>query len=113
MNHAVFVGRIGQTAELRQTAAGKAVANFSLAVDGGRDASGQKRDPLWLKCVLWEKRAEALAQFCVKGKMVVICGSVGCEAWLARQDGGAQAAIVVNVREITFCGGGEDSKKTA
>lgn len=75
-----------------------------------------KRDPTWIRCTLWERKAEALAKYITKGKMVVVSGPVDVECWISRQGGEAQAAIVCTVREFTFCGGGEkpeDAKKPA
>jgi single-strand DNA-binding protein len=106
MNVGAFVGHVGKDAKLERTQGGKAVASFSLALDNGKDAQGQKRDPTWIKCVLWEKKAEALAQHVTKGKMVAVSGPVSVEAWISKQ-GEAQAAIVVTVREFAFCSAGE------
>lgn len=103
MNVATFVGHVGKDAKLENTQGGKAVASFSLAIDNGKDGNGQKRDPTWIKAVLWEKKAEALAQHVTKGKQVAISGPVHVECWIGH-DNQAQAAIVCTVREFTFCG---------
>ena len=106
MNIGMFVGYVGKDANLQQTKGGKAVADFSIAINNGKDGSGKERDPTWIKAVLWEKKAETLAQYVRKGKMVAVSGPVDVEAWTSKQ-GEAQASIVVTVRELTFCGGGE------
>lgn len=104
MNVGMFVGHVGRDAKLEKTQNGKPVASFSLAIDNGKDANGQKRDPTWIKAVLWERKAEALAEHITKGKQVAISGPVHVESWIDHQNQ-AQAAIVCNVREFTFCGG--------
>jgi len=115
MNVATFAGRIGKDARLERTQGGKAVTSFSLAIDNGRDGDGKKRDPIWIRAVLWEKRAEALAPHITKGRMVAVSGPVHVEAWISH-DNSPQAAIVVTVHEFTFCGSPQpaaDSKPAA
>ena len=104
MNNAVFAGRVGADAELNYTKAGKAVASFNIAIDNGKDVDGKKREATWVKCVLWEKRAESLSPYVKKGIVVIVSGPVSSEAWTSKQDGEAKARIVVNVREFTFGG---------
>jgi single-strand DNA-binding protein len=104
MNTAVFAGRVGQDAELNYTKSGTAVASFSMAIDNGKDKDGQKRPATWIKAVLWEKRAESLAQYIKKGIVVIVSGPVSTEAWTSKQDGSAQAKIVCTVREFDFGG---------
>jgi single-strand DNA-binding protein len=106
VNLGMFVGYVGRNANLQKTPSGKAVADFSIAIDNGKDGNGKERDPTWIKAVLWEKKAEALAQYITKGKMIAVSGPVDVEAWKSKQ-GEAQASIVVTVHQLTFCGGGE------
>jgi len=109
MKSITIAGRVGNDAELRQTQSGKAVASFTVAVDNGKDASGRKRDATWFKCVLWEKRAEALAPHITKGQFVVVSGEPGVEAYTAK-NGEAAAKLVVRVDQFTFGGGGDGQR---
>ena len=113
MNSATFAGRVGADAELKYTQSGKAVADFNIAVDNGKDSEGQKRQPTWVKCVLWERKAEGLAQYVKKGGIVVVQGPVSTEAWISKQDGKAQSRIIVTVREFTFGGGAKENSSSA
>lgn len=110
MNKGVFVGRVGQDAELRYTQSGTAVASFSLALDNGKDKEGEKRQPTWIKAVMWDKRAESLAQYVTKGKLVIVVGPVSTEAWTDKNSGDAKSKIVVTVNEFEFGGGSKDDK---
>ena len=105
MNKGIFIGRVGADAELRYTPQGKAVASFSMALDNGKDANGEKKAPTWIKATLWENRAEKLAQYITKGKMVYVSGPVSCEAWIDKNSDDAKAKLTVNVHEFEFCGG--------
>lgn len=104
MNQGIFVGRLGKDAELKYVPSGKAVCNFSIAVDVGY---GDNKSTMWVEGVLWEKRAESLAQYLTKGKMIAISGSIELRTWTNKNTNEAQGAIRVNVRELTLCGGGE------
>jgi len=104
-----FDGRVGADAELKFTPTGKAVATFSVAVDQGKDREGEKRAPMWVKCTLWEKRAEALAPHIKKGIVVVICGRPSTEAWKDKRTDDAQAKLCITVDEFSFGGGSASS----
>lgn len=109
MNKAFFVGRVGKDAEVKYTPQGKAVCNFSIAVDVGW---GENKKTLWVGGTLWEKKAESLAKFLTKGKQVAICGEVDLRVWIGRNDGDAQGQITVNVRDLTLCGGSGDRQSS-
>jgi single-strand DNA-binding protein len=111
MNNWTIAGRTGQDAELKYTQSGKAVASFSIAVDQGKDENGQKRQPLWIKATIWEKRAESLAPHIKKGAVVIVSGPARLETWTNRE-GESKAQLGITVREFTF-GGGSGSKDDA
>ena len=111
MNIATFAGRVGSDAELIYTKSGKAVAKFSIAIDQGKDAEGEKKAPLWIRATLWEKRAESLSPYIKKGSFVIVSGPVTVEAWTSKKSGEAEASIAVSVREFTFGGGSKDERQ--
>ena len=76
MNNLTIVGRIGKVSELKYTPQGKAVVNFSVAVDNGKDSDGEKRAATWFEIALWEKQAENLHPYLVVGDRIGITGQV-------------------------------------
>ena len=52
VNKVILVGRTGADTEIKYTAGGKAVANFSLAINESfRNGAGELRDRVqWVKC---------------------------------------------------------------
>ena len=96
-----IAGNVGKDAELRRTQSGDAVLGFSLAVDNGKDASGNKRDATWFDCSIWGKRAEALQHHITKGSKLVLSGRP-----TAREHNG-KAYLGINVNELSFMGCGE------
>jgi len=61
--------RIGKDAELKYTKAGKAVCTVVGAFDIGW---GDSKRTTWIEGALWEKRAEALVGYIVKGRQCVV-----------------------------------------
>lgn len=109
MNNWNISGRIGRDAELRQTPSGKAVANFTVAVD---QRKGSEKSTLWVDCAIWEKRAEALAQYLTKATVVSVAGEAGVRTYQAK-DGATRAVLTLNVREVTLLGGGQRVERPA
>lgn len=97
----ILAGTVGRDAVLRRTQNGDDVLSFSLAVDNGKDASGNKRDATWYDCSLWGKRASALEAHITKGSKLTLQGRP-----TARQHEG-KVYLGISVNELTFMGGGQ------
>jgi len=102
MQTLTIAGTIGRDAVIRNTQNGDAVAGFSVAVDNGKDKSGNKRDATWFDCSLWGKRGEGLGPYLTKGTRVAITGRPG-----AREHDG-KIYLQCNVDGITLQGGGQE-----
>ncbi|WP_017470650.1 single-stranded DNA-binding protein [Amphibacillus jilinensis] len=76
LNRVVLVGRLTKDPDLRYTASGKAVANFTIAVN--RPFSNQQgdREADFINCVIWNKAAENLANYMSKGSLIGIDGNL-------------------------------------
>lgn len=70
MNVVSLIGRMTADPELKQTANGKSVIRFTLAV---KRSFGDKTD--FIRCEAWNKTAETMAKFLKKGDPVAITGS--------------------------------------
>ena len=103
MNICNFIGRLGKDPEMRYTTNGKAVVSFSLAVN--RD--GKKDESDWINFVAWEKTAELIGQYCHKGDLIGVTGSLQQRSW--EKDGQKHTVHEVKVNRIDFCGGGKKS----
>ena len=62
--------RLGRDAELRFTPSGKAVANVALAYSYGQAGIEGKRPTQWIEASIWDKRAEALTPYLLKGNQI-------------------------------------------
>lgn len=96
------VGRIGRDVELRYTPNGTAVCNIALGCNYGQRGQDNKQPTQWLDCVLWNKRAEALAEHLTKGKQIIVTlKDVHVETFDLR-DGGQGTKLIGDVQELEF-----------
>jgi len=101
MQTLIIAGNVGKDATLRRTQGGDAVLGFSLAVDNGKDAQGNKRESTWYDCSLWGKRAESLERHIVKGSKLTLQGTPTVRVHEGK------AYLGIRVQELTFMGGGQ------
>ncbi len=103
LNQVVLVGRLTRDAELKYTNSGYAILKFSLAVN-----RSVKRDESWqdevsfFNAVIFGKRAEAIAQYMLKGKQIGIAGELKQDRW--EQDGQSRSRVEIVVNNLQFLG---------
>lgn len=83
LNQCNFIGNLGRDPEVKYTASGQAVANFSLAVsESYKDKGGERVERTeWVNVVAWGKLAEICGEFLSKGKTVFISGRQQTRKW--------------------------------
>jgi single-strand DNA-binding protein len=111
VNNLSIVGRIGKVGDLRYTQSGKAVINLSVAVDNGKDANGEKRAATWFEVALWEKQAEALAEYLVVGDRVGINGQIRLQVDEGK-DGQKYPKLTVDFPRVELLGGSSKPEQT-
>ena len=101
LNKWIGIGNLGRDAELRYTADGTAVANFSIACnETWTDKSGQRQERVdWVRCAYWGKPAEAVAQYLTKGSQVYIEGRLKTRKWQG-QDGQDRYTTEIHADEM-------------
>lgn len=103
----IGLARLGRDAEVRYTGGGDAVTGLSLAMDY-RD----KKEKLtqWVEGSLWGARAEGLAEYLVKGKLVyVVLDDVHIEEYEGKNGTGHK--LVGRVATIELAGGGKSDNE--
>lgn len=75
MNIAILIGRLTKDPELRYTQSGKAVANFSIAVDRNY-TRGEEKLTDFFNIIVWGKTAENCVNYLAKGRQVAVKGSI-------------------------------------
>ena len=101
VNKWIGIGRLGKDPEVRFTAGGKAVANFSIACDESyKDASGEKQKKTeWVNLVVWGNSVEAYVQpYLHKGDLIYVEGKLQTRSW--EKDGVKKYTTEVNVTDI-------------
>ena len=83
LNKVMIIGNTGRDAELRYTANGTAVSDFSMAVNSRRRSqSGDWEDETeWFQVVLFGDRAERISQYITKGKQLYVEGRLRTRNW--------------------------------
>ena len=104
INKALISGNLTRDAELNQTRGGTAVCKFGVAVNERRkNQNGEWEDYAnFVDCVLWGRRAEAIAQYLTKGTKVFVDGSLSYSSWEDKSGGGKRSKLEVKVDEIEF-----------
>ena len=107
LNKAMLVGNLGRDAEVRYTSGGTAVATLSLATtETWKDNAGQKQERTeWHRIIVWGKTAEALEQYLVKGKQILVEGKIQTRKW-DDKDGNTRYTTEIKSDRITLLGSG-------
>ena len=87
LNKVMFIGYVGADSEMKFTAAGIPVANFSLAVkEVYKNGDGEKKsNTLWIRCVAWRRWAEIAGEFVTKGKFLFVEGRLQFRSYEDRE----------------------------
>jgi single-strand DNA-binding protein len=93
--------RVGRDAELRYTPNGKAVCGVACAYDIGY---GDKKRTQWIEGVLWEKKAESLAPYLVKGQQAMVTFD-DVELDIYESNGKSGANLKARIVDLKLCGG--------
>ena len=96
MNSINIIGRITKDPELKQTQNGNKVVSFCLAVT--RRDKNKTTD--WIDCVAWNKTAEILAQYCHKGKLISVSGSLQTRSYESNGHQVKVTEVIVNSMDM-------------
>lgn len=86
LNRAILVGRMTRDPELKYTANGVAVANFTLAVNRPFTNQQGEREADFINVVVWRKPAENTAQYTKKGSLVGVDGRLQSRTYKDKDD---------------------------
>ena len=109
INKVILVGNLGQDPEIRYTADGRPIANFSIATsESWKDKnSGEKREKTeWHRVVVFGKLAEICGEYLSKGRQVYIEGKLQTRSWDDEKSGQKRYMTEVNAQRVIFLGGG-------
>ena len=102
-----FTGTVGRDAEVRYSPSGMAVLNVTVANNIG---FGDKQQTLWIRVVLFGKRAEgALQNYLKKGQQVFVSGELSQSEYKA-QDGSTRTSLELTANVIDLIGKRNDAQ---
>ena len=74
-NYILLLGRLTAEPKAKTSKSGKCVTTFSLAIDGGKEESGENK-VTFFDCESWEKMGETCAKYLHKGDLVQVNGEM-------------------------------------
>ena len=87
LNKVMLIGYAGADCDMKFTAAGIPVANFSLAVkEVYKSGDGEKKtNTLWIRCVAWRRCSEIAGEWVSKGKLLYVEGRLQLRSYEDRE----------------------------
>lgn len=108
MNTVNLIGRLTSDPEVRSTASGHSVANYTLAVDRPKSQDGTQNAD-FIRCQAWNKNAEFASKYLSKGMKVGITGSIRTGSYTDQSSGKTIYTTDIVVQSHTFCEKKQDS----
>lgn len=84
VNKVILIGNLGQDPEIKATAAGASIANFSVATSESwkdKNTGQQVEKTEWHRVVAFNRLAEIIGQYVKKGSKIYIEGSLRTRKW--------------------------------
>ena len=108
LNKVLLIGNLGGDPEVRNTANGQAVANFSLATNRKwKDRGGNRQEQTeWHSIVAWGKQAEIAGQYLAKGSRVFVEGRLQTRSWEDKHTGAKRYKTEIVCDHFTMLGDG-------
>jgi len=109
MNKVFLLGNLTRNPELRYTAQGSSVCNFSIAVNRSyKGGDGEyKKEVNFFKIVVWGKSADNCDNYLSKGGPVLVEGRLQNRSY-ETQDGQKRTTTEIVADQVTFLNGGGD-----
>lgn len=106
LNQCSFIGRLGKDVEMRVTAAGESIANFSIACDWKTKKSEGVQ---WVNISAFGKLAELCGQYIGKGSQVFVQGRLQTDKY-EDTSGQIKYSTKIAADTVQFLGKGKESE---
>jgi single-strand DNA-binding protein len=113
-NSVVVAGHLARDPELRYTPQGKAVSDFTVAVNRKfkRQNGEQAEDVAFIDITVWDRMGEACAEYLKKGRAVLVAGHLTQDRWEDPNTGQKRSKLKVVAERVQFLGGGTKDAET-
>ena len=104
VNKVTLLGNVGKDPEIRSTAGGNIVANFTLATsDNQKDAQGNWQERTeWHNLVAFKRTAEIVRDYVKKGSKLYIEGKITTRSWDDKESGQKRYKTEILVNELVL-----------
>lgn len=102
MNRVILCGNLTRDPELRTTASGVSVCNFSIAVNRRfKNAQTGQQETDYFNVIAWRQLGELCSRYLAKGRKVAVVGSIQTRSYEAN-DGSKRTAFDIVADEVEF-----------
>lgn len=111
VNKVILIGHLGRDPEIRSTASGTPVGNFTVATNRRyNDRDGQRQEETeWHRIVVWGRQAEIAGQYLRRGRQIYIEGRIQTRSWDDRQTGEKRYTTEIVCENFQMLGSRGDS----
>lgn len=99
MNKLILIGNLTRDPEMRKTATGESVCNFTLAVNKRTKSDHPEAD--YFRVTAWRETADNCFKYLAKGRKACVIGPVSLGSYTDR-DGAVRYHLAVDAREVEF-----------
>lgn len=111
MNKVILIGRLTKDVDLKYIQEGKAVANFTLAVDRPFKNQQGEKEADFIRIVVWGKQAENCGNYIRKGRLVAVSGRLQTRSY-ETEDGQRKYITEVVAGEVKFLDRAKESEQS-
>jgi single-strand DNA-binding protein len=106
-NKVILCGNLTRDPQLKQLPSNTQLAEFGLAINRRfKTSTGEDREEVcFVDCTAFGKQAEVIAQYCQKGKALLVEGRLKYETWDDKRGLGNRSKLSVVVENFQFIGG--------
>lgn len=101
LSYIILDGNLTQDPEERSTPTGKALAQFTVAVNHSHGTNEDKEDVSFFEVEAWEKLGENCVEYLQKGSKVTVMGNLKQNRWKS-QDGENRSKVKVVATTVRF-----------
>jgi single-strand DNA-binding protein len=104
INRIELIGYMGAMPEMRFTANGVPVTNFSIATNRSwKGQDGEQRTATdWHRITVWGRLAEVVNEYMDKGKRVRVVGHLEYQSWTDKASGEPRSRAVIVASQVLF-----------
>lgn len=106
-NKVILMGNLTRDPEIRYTPKGTAVARLGMAVNRKytTESGEAKEEVTFVDVDAWGKQAEVIAQYCRKGKALLVEGRLKLDQWDDKATGQKRSRLGIVLESFQFVGG--------